>query len=102
MSLKGKDFCKMLNYEGVLIAFVETSRRFHLLSSRLTIMWRSVSSLFILNGVPCLLNVLYILKYDLFSHSLRNHLGKSAVPKLRKLSCTGLLATRTHNNILIG
>lgn len=77
MSLKGKDFYKMLNYEGVLIVFVEVSRRFHLLSSRLAVMWRSISRLFILNVVPYLLNAHYILKCDLFSPSLRNNLKVS-------------------------
>lgn len=44
LCFKGRDFCRMLNYEGVLIVWVEESRRLHLLSPRLVIIQRNVKN----------------------------------------------------------
>lgn len=61
--LKESDFFQMLNYEGVLIGWVEIPRRVHLLSSGPTLqcgeMWRRPS---VSDGEPCPGNVTFILR----------------------------------------
>lgn len=96
----------MLNYEGVLIVWVEESRRLHLLSPRLVIIWRNVKNHLLTLST---LSAQYVLRSQMLPLSLpfldvisESWYCLQSTTKASKLNGIGLIAARSQNNILIG